>query len=133
MAGRPGFGLVLAASSSSVSSHAVNAEAASGDGCGIPAGGISPERTLRSTFSRTAPLAPGFDQSMPSRTTPATLAFVLWQVAQYWFANARADAGSTGLISAAKQGTATANTTSKLERIPIPLSVTLSFSSFSHP
>src|ERR1035438_10714071 len=82
-AGRPGLGLAAAARSRASSRDLVNDAAVGAAGRGMPAGGISPVRILRSTFSSTAALPPALATSIPLSATPAVAFFWLWHRAQY--------------------------------------------------
>src|SRR5882724_3940916 len=88
-AGLPGFGLAAADLSKESSSHLANDDAAEGSGCGMPAGGISPERTLRRTRSRTSAWLPTLERSTMSSATPPVFSLWLWQPRQYLSSSAR--------------------------------------------
>src|SRR5687768_13496195 len=80
---RPGSGFRAHVVSSDVSSQVSSARRSSGDGCGMFGGGIVPVRTLCTTFSQSAGLAPGAVTSTLSRTRFAVFTRSLWHVMQY--------------------------------------------------
>src|SRR5262245_8266319 len=81
----------------------------------MPAGGISRLRSLRSSFSQTAPLSSRLPGSKASRFSPANGVGPLWQPMQYccnvarWVA-ADAEEGLSAASAAAGQSSAPANT-----------------------
>src|ERR1017187_4619209 len=109
--GLPGLGLRAALRSSASSSHLTNDDAAAPAGRGMPAGGIWPGRTLRTTFSNTSALPPTWVKSNASSETPPVFISWLWQVVQYWSTRVRAEAapaldGLAGRVWAKVHGTA---------------------------
>ena len=73
----------------------------------MPVGGISPARSLRTTFSATSACSPRFERSSWSSSRFAVLGRALWQVTQYWSSTLRGTDGS-GVVVRATAGVVTA-------------------------
>src|SRR5947207_9909566 len=89
MVARPGFGCAAALRPSADITQFVKVFSKAASGRGIPAGGISPVRTLRSTRSSNSALDATLEKSRPSSTTPAVFRLSLWQATQYLFTTER--------------------------------------------
>ena len=79
---RPGPGDAAAARSMAVSIALANASSVARAGLGIPAGGISPARTLRMTFSQISASASTRSSETVSSARPPVCVRELWQVMQ---------------------------------------------------
>src|SRR5688572_3369548 len=93
---RPGAGRCVSAwRSNSLSSHTINESIVALSGRREFVGGISPARSLRTTFSQTCAFSPTFARSRSSivrRIAESILALFarwLWQAPQYWSRTAR--------------------------------------------
>ena len=68
-------------------------------------GGITPARSLRTTFSHSSAWSPTAARSSPSSERLAVLTRLLWQVTQYWSSSARCfEAGGTPRLARARPG-----------------------------
>ena len=67
------------------SSHATSACVVASSGRRAPCGGITPARSLRTTFSQISASPDRRDRSSPSSTRPPVFRRALWQVTQYLF------------------------------------------------
>jgi hypothetical protein len=88
--------------SSSVSMKETIDSSTGAAGRGMPAGGIIPARSLRTTFSQVSAWSCILATSSLSSNSPAVCKRWLWQVTQYWSSSARAEAAeATGVAGAA--------------------------------
>ena len=78
------LGLTFATAANAVPTEiVVRVLARDGKLVGNPAGGISPDFTLRATFSHTSGCRAGSPGGTPSSDRPPVFALALWHVAQY--------------------------------------------------
>ena len=97
--GRPGFGSAAAARSISRSSPSTNTASVASSGRGRRAGGISPARSFRITFSRVATCALGCAGSTSASERSPCRSRSLWHVTQYWSNSARVGTAGSSVVA----------------------------------